>query len=199
MVKRTGEKYDAIIDAAVRVFAETGYHRAQVSRIAREAGVADGTVYLYFESKEDILISLFQTKMGEFIETIRSEIEGLEDVGEKLSRVVSGHFRQLGNHRELAMVTQIELRQADPGIAQGISQPMKQYFELIEDLVREGQVKGQVPADVDARLARKMIFGTMDEVVTSWVMSSRIYALEGLSEPVFRLLARGLLQAKTGE
>lgn len=199
MAKRTGEKYDAIIDAAVRVFAETGYHRAQVSRIAREAGVADGTVYLYFENKEDILISLFKSKMGEFIEAIRSEIEGLEDVGEKLYRVIHGHFRQLGRNREMAMVTQIELRQADPHIAQSISQPLKQYFELIEELVREGQRKGQIREDVDVRLARKMIFGTMDEVVTSWVMASRAYALENLSEPVYRLLAGGLFRDATGK
>src|SRR4051794_14081424 len=75
-LKKNKPKYMQIIDAAVVVIAEHGYHQAQVSKIAKQAGVADGTIYLYFKNKEDILISLFEEKMGTYIEKIEAMMAG---------------------------------------------------------------------------------------------------------------------------
>lgn len=192
MVKRTGEKYASILNAAIKVFSETGYHRAQVARIAKEAGVADGTVYLYFKNKEDILISLFQEKMGEFIARIEDEISSAGSSVEKLLRIIRCHFTLLGDNPDMARVTQIELRQADVKIAEGIHQSLKQYFRLIESIIHEGQRNGEIKPNLDVKLIRKMVFGTMDEIVTSWIMSKRQEELKSLSEQVFLLLSEGI-------
>ncbi|CAM5794933.1 MULTISPECIES: TetR/AcrR family transcriptional regulator [Brevibacillus] len=192
MAKKTGEKYQAIIDAAVRVIARQGYHNAQVSRIAKEAKVADGTIYLYFENKDDILISLFNEKMGAFIEEGRGRLAQAESIEQKLYILVHTHLSQLSRDQELAKVTQIELRQSNQEISEGIGAVMKQYFDLIEELIREGIEKGVFRSDLDVRLARKMIFGTLDEVTTSWVMKQCKYDLLSHVDPIHNLFQFGL-------
>ncbi|HZG81009.1 MAG TPA: TetR/AcrR family transcriptional regulator [Brevibacillus sp.] len=193
MAKKTGEKYQAIIDAAVRVIARQGYHNAQVSKIAKEAKVADGTIYLYFENKDDILISLFNEKMGNFIETCRERISEATSAEQKLFVLVHAHFSQLSQDHELAMVTQIELRQSNPIISEGIGNVMKQYFTLIDEVIREGMESGMFRPDLDVRLARKMIFGTLDEVTTAWVMKQCKYDLVSYVHPIHNLFLHGLM------
>ena len=192
MPKRRGEKYDAIIEAAVKVFAQYGYYGAQVTRIAREAGVADGTIYLYFENKEDILISLFQDKMGVFVSETSKKLAGESDAQEQLRILVDNHFSHLASDRELAVVTQIELRQSDPSIRKGISESLKDYLREIERVVENGKSQGSFASWIDAKTARKMIFGTMDEVVTCWVLSQKKNSLTALVGPVLKLLSSGL-------
>jgi len=192
VAKRKGEKYQVLLDAAVRSFAQTGYHRTRVADIAREAGVADGTVYIYFENKEDILISLFQDLMKRFVEDLNSELALCQDANEKLYRIISYHLTTLANRPDQARVTQIELRQIDKTINQGISKPLKIYFQLIEEVVAEGKEQGLYRRNIDPKTARKVVFGAIDEVVTCWVMSGKPYDLTALSEPVYNLLSEGL-------
>jgi len=192
MPKRKGEKYDAIINAAVKVFAKYGYHGAQVNKIAREAGVADGTIYLYFENKEDILISLFKEKMGKFIKKVAEAIENEPDSELQLLLLVRYHFNHLEADKSLAVVTQIELRQSNLEIREGISEPLKKYFQVIEHVVENGQEQGKFALGADTKTARKMVFGTLDEVATSWVLSKKNYSLTGLTDPVVNLLTNGL-------
>ncbi|MED4585203.1 TetR/AcrR family transcriptional regulator [Brevibacillus choshinensis] len=192
MAKKTGEKYQAIIDAAVRVIARQGYHSAQVSKIAKEAKVADGTIYLYFENKDDILISLFNEKMGNFVETNRRRIAEASSIEQKLYVLVHAHFSQLSLDHDFAKVTQIELRQSNPQISEGIGNVMKQYFDLIDEVIQEGIDKGIFHPDIDVRVARKMIFGTLDEVTTSWVMKQCKYDLVSHTESVHNLFLYGM-------
>ncbi len=192
MAKRTGEKYKAIIEAAVKVIAENGYHNSQVAKIAKEAGVADGTIYLYFKNKEDLLISLFRVKMGEFVASARQELRSLSNPFEQLAKLISLHFSRLQENRHLALVLQIELRQSDASIRSGIAAPLKEYFNIIDDVVNEGVRLDAFRRDVNPKLVRQMIFGTMDEVATSWVMSQRHYKLTDQIKPVYSLLAQAL-------
>jgi len=192
MAKRTGEKYNAIIEAAVKVIAENGYHNSQVSKIAREAGVADGTIYLYFQNKEDVLISLFRVKMGDFTASARQELKQMENPYEKLAKLISMHFSMLEADRNLALVLQIQLRQSDALIREGIAAPLKEYFKIIEDIIEQGIGAGVFRKDVNKKLTRQIVFGAMDEVVTSWVMSQRNYKLTDQIEPVYNLLARAI-------
>jgi TetR/AcrR family fatty acid metabolism transcriptional regulator len=194
MAKKTGEKYQAIIDAAVTVISKHGYHNAQVSRIAKEAKVADGTIYLYFENKDDILISLFNEKMGQFIETCRGHIAQKETIEEKLYVLVHAHLSQLANNPDLAKVTQIELRQSNPLVSQGIGEVMKHYYNLIDDVIRLGIEQGAFRPDTDVRVARTMIFGTLDEATTSWVMKQCKYDLVSLVDPIHNLFLYGLMR-----
>lgn len=197
MAKRTGGKYQAIIEAAIRVIAQQGYHNAQVSRIAREAGVADGTIYVYFENKDDVLISVFNEKMGQFIEAVSEQMQALPTVKEKLRCLISMHFGNMNKNKDYAVVTQIELRQSNPAVQEGIGQVLKKYFDLIDNLIDEGKREGLFPEQMDNRLARKMIFGTLDQVVTAWIMKGAKYDLTSNVDPVFELLLYGLTGKNT--
>ncbi|GBF10375.1 TetR/AcrR family transcriptional regulator [Tepidibacillus sp. HK-1] len=192
MVKKAGDKYHAIIDAAVKVIAEHGYHNAQVTKIAREAQVADGTIYLYFESKDDLLISLFRLKMTRFVEKVKHQIELVDTVEQKLYQLIYMHFKQLAMDPDLAIVTQIELRQSNRDIRKLIGATLKIYHQLIEDLIRQGIDEGKFHQQLDIRVMRQMIFGTIDETVTSWVMKEMKYDLLSLVQPVFFLLMNAL-------
>ncbi len=192
MAKKSGDKHLIILDAAVKTIAQTGYHRSRVTDIAREAGVADGTVYLYFKNKEDILISLFQSLMVRFVKDLWSELTHCRNADEKIKAIITYHLTTLANNPDQAKVTQIELRQIDQAINEGISKPLKKYFDLIEEVIIEGKEQGLYRQDLDTRTARKVLFGGIDEVVTCWVMSNKHYDLTALSEPVFDLLVKGL-------
>ncbi|NRG46201.1 TetR/AcrR family transcriptional regulator [Bacillus sp. CRN 9] len=190
-MKKNKPKYRQIIDAAVIVIAENGYHQAQVSRIAKQAGVADGTIYLYFKNKEDILISLFQDKMGHFVDMIEEKIAGKEKAAEKLLMMVETHFKILSEDQHLAIVTQLELRQSNKELRQKINTILKGYLALVDKILIEGKQSGEFSSDLDVRLARQMIFGTMDETATTWVMNDQKYDLPALAGAVHQLLITG--------
>lgn len=192
MAKRAGEKYDAIVRAAIHVFATHGYHNAQVAKIAREANVADGTIYLYFENKADVLISVFQETMGSFVEELKARLAGIGSAEEKLSHIIRSHFERLAQDVDLAIVTQIELRQSDPAIRSGLSPILKAYLDVIDEVIEEGKRTGAFRPEVVTHVARKMIFGTLDETVTSWVMAKTKRDLLNLVEPVQDLLIHAL-------
>jgi len=192
MVKKSGDKYHAIIDAAVKVIAENGYHNAQVTKIAREAQVADGTIYLYFENKDDLLVSLFRIKMTRFVEKVKHQMDLVNSVDEKLYQLIYMHFKQLAMDPNLAIVTQIELRQSNRDIRKMIGSTLKIYHLLIEHLIRQGIEEKKFHQKMDIRVMRQMIFGTIDETVTSWVMKDMKYDLLALVQPVFFLLMNAL-------
>ena len=192
MARRTGDKHQIILEAAVITFARTGYHRTRVADIAREAGVADGTVYIYFKSKEDILVSLFEDLMFHFVQDLQSELAQSKNAVEKLDTIINYHLTTLANKPDQAKVTQIELRQIDQAINEGISKPLMSYFQLIEEVIEEGKEQSLYRQNLNTRTARKVVFGAIDEVVTCWVMSNKPYDLKALREPVFEMLVRGL-------
>lgn len=192
MLASNRPKYRLIIDAAVDVIAEHGFHRAQVSKIAKQAGVADGTIYIYFKNKEDLLISVFQEKMGEFIERTRQALVEKNNAKEKLLTLVDMHFRQLSEDLHLAVVTQLEIRQSDRQLRQKIGEVLRGYAQLIDQIVIEGQEQGIFLKTVDVRLARQMIFGTMDETVSNWVINDHRFDLVALVPQVTHLLLNGL-------
>lgn len=192
VAKRTGEKYKVIIEAAIKVIADNGYHGSQVSKIAREAGVAEGTIYLYFENKEDILISIFKEKLGELIITTPKKLNNIKNSFEVLAYLIYLHFFTLQNNRKLAHVLQIELRQSDKSIRKGIAEVIKDYYRLIEGIVQDGIRMGYFKQDLDPKITRKVIFGSMDEVATCWVLSSRKYRILDMAEKVYNVLAQAL-------
>ena len=191
-MKRDRPKYKQIVDAAVIVIAENGYHQAQVSKIAKEAGVADGTIYLYFKNKEDILISVFREKMAIFVNNVEAILKQDIDTSEKLFRMIDSHFRILHEDRHLAIVTQLELRQSNKELRLRINEVLKEYLTLLDAILKEGIVNGTLDEGLDLRLARQMVFGTIDETITSWVMNDQKYDLMKLSPEVHRLIMNGM-------
>ncbi len=185
-------KYKQIIDAAVEVIAENGYHASQVSKIAKKAGVADGTIYLYFKNKEDILVSMFQEKMGQFVEIIKEDIETKQTAMEKLYALIEMHFGQLAKDHHLAVVTQLELRQSNKELRLKINSCLKGYLEIVDSILKEGIEEGVFDPSINIKLVRQMIFGTLDEVVTNWVMKDQKYDLVSQVKDVHHFIINGL-------
>lgn len=189
---RKREKYMAIIDAALEVFAEYGYHNCQVSKIARRAGIADGTIYLYFANKGDVLVSVYREKMNDFISQLRAVLQRHATALEKLSALVDFHFNHLEKNPSLANFIQIQLRQSDASIRAGIAEPLKHYYQLIETLIDDGKQEGIINRQIKTKVAREVIFGSMDEIVSCWVFSSRKYSLRKNAADVLTILKNGL-------
>lgn len=187
MTKPREAKYQAILDAATEAFAEYGYYSCQVSKIAKLAGVADGTIYLYFKNKEDILVSLFSDRMGQFIEEIRQAIVHCKTTQERILCIIRTHLKCMQENRALAMVTQIEIRQSDPKIREAISGPLKGYFQLIEEVLTQGVEKEEIIL-TDIKIGRQMFFGTLDATISDWVTSKKPRSLEGVEDIVFGLM-----------
>jgi TetR/AcrR family fatty acid metabolism transcriptional regulator len=189
--KRTQDKRDRILEAAVKVFARKGYFAARVADIASQAGVADGTIYLYFRSKEDILVSLFDEIMAEHIEKGRGEIATVEGTAARLRVIAQHHLRLLGANRDLAVVFQVELRQSTKFMERFTAGWLHDYLAIIAEVIEEGQSDGSLRPDLSRRLATKAFFGALDEMVTSWVLSSKEYDLVSQASPVVDLFLRG--------
>lgn len=191
-MKRTKPKYKQIVDAAVVVIAQNGYHQAQVSKIAKEAGVADGTIYLYFKNKEDILVSVFREKMELFINNVKRLLEQNLDASDMLKQLINHHFKVLSEDRNLAIVTQLELRQSGKELRLRINEVLKEYLDLLDIVLGKGIEEGIFDKSIDVRLARQMVFGTIDEMLTSWVMNNQKYNLMELSPAVHKLIMNGI-------
>jgi TetR/AcrR family transcriptional regulator, fatty acid metabolism regulator protein len=195
-MKKNKPKYSQIINAAVEVIAENGYHASQVSKIAKKANVADGTIYLYFKNKEDILVSMFQEKMGQFIEKIKEDIDQKTSVQEKLKALIEMHLRQLAEDHHLAIVTQLELRQSNKELRLKINQVLKGYMDIVDSILKEGIKEGVFQKTLNIKLVRQMIFGTIDEVVTNWVMKDQKYNLLDQVPDIYNFIIHGIANSK---
>jgi TetR/AcrR family fatty acid metabolism transcriptional regulator len=186
-------KHDQIIEAAVKVFAKKGFYNAKVSEIAREASVADGTIYLYFKNKDDILISLFEEKMQFWIRRLQEAISKVDEPLEKLRALVSQHLFMIQDHRHLAEVMQIELRQSSKFMRR--YQPVKylEYLDLIGKIIEEGIERGAIRKDVIPAIAKRAIFGALDEMLLYWVLAKKPkYSLDQSVDQISNLFINGL-------
>jgi len=192
--KKNNEKYVAILNAAVKVIGQAGYHNAPISKIAREAGVADGTVYLYFKNKEDILISILRETIGTIVDRIQAELTLLKatEPVEALGKLVTVYFQTLGTNPDLAMFTQVHLRQSNAEMRKQIGDIIRPYYSIIDDIIERGVEIGVFRANIDRRIARRMIFGTMDETITAWILTGAKYDLLSLIDPVCDVMVGGL-------
>jgi TetR/AcrR family fatty acid metabolism transcriptional regulator len=189
---RPTDKRARILAAAVKVFARKGYFAARVSEIAKRAAVADGTIYLYFRNKEDILVSLFDEVMAAHIGAARSELASAPGPAARLLALAEHHLRALGENRDLAVVFQVELRQSTKFMERFTASWLKEYFALLTGVIEEGQRAGLFRADLPRKLVAKALFGALDEMVTSWILSRKGYHLEELAAPVVELFLRGV-------
>jgi TetR/AcrR family transcriptional regulator, fatty acid metabolism regulator protein len=190
------DKRGAILRAAIRVFAHHGYFNSKVADIAREAGVADGTVYLYFKSKEEILHSIFDRSMEESIAEGRKQLEGLTDPREKLRRIALLHLERLGSDRDLAVVFQVELRGSTKFMEEFSAAGFAEYLGVIRSTIEEGQQAGVFRSELNAKVAAKVLFGALDEMATNWILSKRRYKLPPMVDTVLDIFFNGV---RTGD
>lgn len=187
-----GNKRELILDAAVVEIARRGFYQTTVAMIAKRAGVADGTIYLYFANKEEVLFSLFDRAMRRFITEGNARLEDALDAPEKLRRITELHLGLVGQDRDLAIITQVEMRHSLHFMDQASRSQVGQYLEILGKVVRQGQEEGCFRLDLDPVLAAKSIFGVLDEMATDWVLSRRNTRLESKVTPVTDFLLAGL-------
>ncbi len=194
--KEESGKYNRIIAAATKTFAEKGFFKSTVSDVARAAEVAEGTIYLYFKNKDDLLISIFESSMDMFIREMDQALEGITDVKERLRRLITLHLSLVEAHRELAQVLHIELRQSSMFMREYTGDKLKQYLKFIQDIIEAGQAEGVFNSNADPYVLRRTIFGALDEVGLKWVLSKRKGPLEQFSKQIADLFLNGLTQLK---
>ena len=173
MRHKNNEKYRKIIAAATKVFAKKGFYKAKVSEIAKEAGVADGTIYIYFNHKDDILISLFEEKMKEVLDNMKEQISLESDPLSKIERFAFFHLKLIEDNKDMAEIIQVELRQSDKFMKDYHNEKFARYLDLIGDIIQEGKEKGLIREDIIPGIAKRAFFGALDEMSRFWVLSKR--------------------------
>ena len=189
---RRQQKQQRILDAAVIEIARRGYHATTVAMIARRAGVADGTIYLYFENKERILVSLFERAMGRFIAEGRERLRAVTGAAERLRSIIALHLELVGGDRDLAIITQVELRHSLHFMEALSRAQVGEYLAIIAEVVEQGCRDGVFRPDIDPVFAAKSIFGVLDEMATDWVLSRRNTRLESRTDEVSMFILGGL-------
>ncbi len=192
---KTDDKRLRILDAAVKVFAHEGFFKARVSQIATEAGIAPGTVYLYFKNKEDLLISIFEVKMHDINTRFQAAIMEKEDGRSRLECLVRMHLVGFQKQPDLAACFQVELRQSGRFMRENVKGELQRYFYLIREIVELGRRDGSFRNVLPVRLVTHLIFGALDEVVSTWVMSGMKYNLVSLTGPLTDLFTNGIGQS----
>jgi TetR/AcrR family fatty acid metabolism transcriptional regulator len=188
-------KRTLITDAAVEVFAERGFHQARISDIARKAGVADGTIYLYFKNKEDLLLSIFEEKMDFLLSGLRAALDGIDDPVERARRFALFHFQQVRENRAAAEVLQIELRLSNKFLKDYRPEKLWAYLGVFGQIVREGQERGLFRADLDPFITMWGFFGGLDEIAMQWVLSRKAdrFSLENAARQMADVFIRGMM------
>lgn len=186
------DKRGAILRAAIKVFAGKGFFNSKVADIASEAGIADGTVYLYFKGKDDILHSIFDQAMANFIAEGRTELSAIESPKRKLEKIARLHLQRLGADRDLAVVFQVELRGSTKFMQEFSAAGFHDYLEIIRETIEEGQAAGEFRSDVKPVVCAKILYGALDEMVTNWILSKKDYQLESMSDEVMKLFLNGI-------
>jgi TetR/AcrR family fatty acid metabolism transcriptional regulator len=188
------DKRDAILRAAIETFAARGFFAAQVADVARAAGVAAGTVYLYFRGKDDLLISIFDRAMKAAIAEGRASVAAETDPVEQLRAIARVHLDRLGRDRSLAVVFQVELRQSTKFMERFSTTHLREYLGIIRDAIAEGQRLGVFRIEINPTLAAKLFFGALDEMATNWILSRRKYSLASEVDAILDLLVGGLAE-----
>lgn len=188
------DKREAILRAATKVFARKGYFNSKVADIAGEAGIADGTVYLYFKSKDDILHSIFDRAMAEFIAEGKKELEGIDTPEERLRRIAELHLERLGADRDMAVVFQVELRGSTKFMQEFSAAGFHDYLEIIRKTIEDGQKSGVFRADLKPIVAAKIVYGALDEMVTNWILSKKSYPLAPMAGEVLKIFFGGVMR-----
>jgi TetR/AcrR family fatty acid metabolism transcriptional regulator len=193
--KPVSDKRQKIIQAAISVFSEHGFYNSTVADVAREAQVADGTIYLYFKNKDDLLISIFEHSMDFFIQAARDEMKDVTDPRERLKTFIELHLKLVQKNQDLAQVIQIELRQSAKFMKEYANEKFFEYLGIVGAILEDGQKEGLFDATLDPVILKRAIFGAVDEMALEWILMKRKrYSMEEASTQLSRLFTHGLLK-----
>jgi TetR/AcrR family fatty acid metabolism transcriptional regulator len=187
------DKYRRILEAAVKVFARHGFFQSTVAQVAKEAGVADGTIYLYFKNKDDILVQFFNYKTEQVLGRFRKEVEKAGNAKEKLKRLIRCHLEEFQQDMNMAVVYQAGTRQTHHKLVEDLIKDLtRTYLGLVGEIVEKGQEEGTMRKDLYMGLVKRFILGAVDEVINTWVLSGGKYDLTSMADPLVDLYLRGI-------
>ncbi|MDH3258228.1 MAG: TetR family transcriptional regulator [Deltaproteobacteria bacterium] len=191
--KKEPEKRDKILLAALKIFSRKGFYKSKVSEIADEAGVADGTIYLYFKNKDDLLICIFEEKIAELIARLREKLAEVITPEEKIWVFVENHLKLLEGNRDLAEMIQIELRQSNKFMKEYIPVQFLEYLDILSGIISEGIAARVFRDDINPTIARRIIFGALDEISLAWVLSKKgKYDIGESARQVYSIAVNGM-------
>lgn len=185
------ERKRAILRSAVETFAEHGFAASRTRDIAAGAGVAEGTIYLYFESKDDLLLTAFRDMVREFSDSVRDLLEPVLPFQTRLTRFIERQFRGIEEDPALATVMLLETRQSSKFYGEPVRDVLRVYATAVDALLRSGIEQGEVRADLDVPLARRILIGTLEEVELDWLLGERARPLSAAAPQVASALYRG--------
>lgn len=191
MQKNKSEKYYKILDSAGAVFARHGFHKATISQIAAEAGVADGTIYLYFKNKDDILYQIINFKTELVFEKMNQAVEAGRNAEEKLRGLIRCHLQEFQNDKNMAVIFQSEVRYLRD-IQSQIKDMSKMYLDLLSEIIEQGQIEGTMRQDLFVGLVKRFILGAVEGVINTWVSAEGRYDLVAMADPLVDLYMTGL-------
>lgn len=190
--EKINDKYHRILEAAVKVFAEQGFFQSTVSQIAKEAGVADGTIYLYFKNKDDILVQFFSYKTKQVFARFREEVDKADNTIDKFRNLIRRHLEEFQCDRNMAVVYQAETHQSSRLVEKQIKEMSKMYFDIVSEIIEQGQEEGVIKKDLYLSLVKRFILGAVDEVISTWLHSSSKYDLVSMADPLVELFLKGI-------
>ena len=198
MVRRGGrgrgaDKRERILRAAIKIFSHKGFFNSKISDIARSAGVADGTIYLYFKNKDDLLISLFEEKMAEVVADVRGRVAAGNGALSRLKIFIENHMSLLVREAGLIEVLQVELRQSNKFMKEYVPVKFLEYLDVISEILELGKREGTFRRDLNVTMARRAVFGALDEIALAYVLSrKRKYDPADAAAEIYRMFAEGL-------
>lgn len=196
---RSTDKHDKIIRAAVKVFAKKGFYSARISDIAKAAKVADGTIYLYFNNKFDILLSVFDEEIGKFIADVKKSIEQEENPRKMIEIYALKHMTMIKENRSLAEIIQMELRQSHKLIKEYRKTIFSEYVDIISAIIRKGQQIGIFRKEIQPGIAKRAFFGALDEMSRLWVLSPKPpYNVEETAKQISEIFLCGITDKNSG-
>jgi TetR/AcrR family transcriptional regulator, fatty acid metabolism regulator protein len=163
------DKRRIILDAAVRVFARQGFHTCRVSDIADEAGVAYGLVYHYFQSKDEVLDTLFLERWDVMLDAIREIDANAIPARDKLRAIASFIVDSYRHDPDLMKVIIVEVTRAANSFGQAHLEQISEAYRLIGGIVAQAQERGEFRAEISADFAAQAFYGAIEQVLTGWI------------------------------
>lgn len=191
--KEAPDKYQRIIQAAIKVFSQKGFFNSKVADVAKEADVADGTIYLYFKNKDDVLLSIFEHSMDHFISLMKNELSSIEAPEDKLTKFIEVHLASVQKNQDLSQVLQVELRSSTKFMKEYRAEKFFEYLGILEDIIEEGQKQNTFRTELSPEILRRAVFGSLDEISLEWLLMKRKrYSMKGAAEQLSSILLNGL-------
>jgi TetR/AcrR family fatty acid metabolism transcriptional regulator len=192
------DKHRKIIRAATKVFAKKGFFNARISDIAKEAKVADGTIYLYFNNKFDILLSVFEQEIGKLIDQVTLLLEKEDNPNQRLKIFITNHLEEMKKNKYLAEVIHIELRQTSKLMREYRKNKFSEYLNIIATIIENGQQEGFFRQDVEPEIAKRILFGSLDEISRIWHLGNECPStIEEITRQITAIFQTGLLTPQT--